>query len=283
MNKKYKMVVCDLDGTLLHQQSKLMDRTIDTIIKLQQQGIRFAINTGRPIDGCRGFIDSLQLEKYHGFFIGGNGQFIKNCGTGETIENARLSSEQVNNLVKLGYDFGIITQVFYQHEAFIIIPKKNGFISVLFCFLQNLRWMLHQSHKQKVHYCFNPLQLHDAVKVCFSATSSSLKQFNEQLKQQQDIDTFLVNPIWLEALAKGVNKGEALHTLAKLTSIPVEEMVSFGDGENDIPQLKVAGLGCAMANAMENTKKVADCIVKSNLDYGVSEKLIELFELDFTQ
>lgn len=74
----------------------------------------------------------------------------------------------------------------------------------------------------------------------------------------------------LEVNAKGADKGAALLWLADYLGIDREETMSFGDGENDIPMIKAAGIGVAMGNALDTVKAAADTVTLTNDEDGVA-------------
>ncbi|MDE3228673.1 MAG: HAD-IIB family hydrolase, partial [Chloroflexota bacterium] len=81
---------------------------------------------------------------------------------------------------------------------------------------------------------------------------------------------------FVEVMAPGVSKGVALGELAARLGVTRDEIVAFGDGENDIPLLAAAGLGIAMANAMPALLARADDITLSNAEDGVAHALRRL-------
>ena len=86
-------------------------------------------------------------------------------------------------------------------------------------------------------------------------------------------------PMNLEINAAGVNKGKAMIELGKLLGIPREEIMAFGDGNNDLKMLKEVGTGVAMENAIPSVKEAADYVTLSNDEEGVA-KFIEKYMLD---
>ncbi|MDF4887090.1 HAD hydrolase family protein, partial [Vibrio parahaemolyticus] len=86
-------------------------------------------------------------------------------------------------------------------------------------------------------------------------------------------------PFFLEFLNPASNKGIGVAAIAEYLGIKPEEVICMGDAENDHHMLKYAGLGIAMANAMEETKQIADYITASNDEHGVA-KAIEKFVLN---
>ena len=85
--------------------------------------------------------------------------------------------------------------------------------------------------------------------------------------------------MYLEINAAGVNKGKAMIELGKLLGIPREEIMAFGDGNNDLKMLKEVGTGVAMENAIPSVKEAADYVALSNDEEGVA-KFIEKYVLD---
>ena len=83
----------------------------------------------------------------------------------------------------------------------------------------------------------------------------------------------------LEINAAGVNKGKAMIELGKLLGISREEIMAFGDGNNDLKMLKEVGTGVAMENAIPSVKEAVDYVTLSNDEEGVA-KFIEKYVLD---
>ncbi|MEG0734750.1 Cof-type HAD-IIB family hydrolase [Anaerorhabdus sp.] len=276
---QYKLVLSDLDGTLLNENSQLSEETLDTVLKLQQSGIRFSICSGRPYYGCQKFIEQLQLEKYNGFFVGQNGQYIKSFETGEVIEKQKLNQNDFKKICDLAQRSGVITELFYDTHAYILFPKRNILMSLILCSMYSLRSLIHQSKRFKMIFIRELIDLPDIPKICCLGKPASLRKLADELLALQDYDTFLVNAAWLEVVRIGISKGSALYDIEKMADIPVSSMVTFGDGENDLSMLEIAGLSCAMENAMPNPKKVAHCIIDSNRNHGVAKKLKEIFNL----
>ena len=80
------------------------------------------------------------------------------------------------------------------------------------------------------------------------------------------------NPLYLELIPKESGKGEAMTWLCKHLSIPVENAIAAGDGDNDISMIKAAGLGIAMINAPDTVKVAADVITTFDNDHdGLAE------------
>ena len=80
-------------------------------------------------------------------------------------------------------------------------------------------------------------------------------------------------PTYLEIVDLTVSKMKAIEHVAKLLGVPLSQTMAIGDGDNDLPMIKDAGVGIAVENAFPTVKTVADHIVSSNNDGGVAEAL----------
>ena len=81
---------------------------------------------------------------------------------------------------------------------------------------------------------------------------------------------------YFEFTARGIDKAHALSVALPERGIDPSELVAFGDGQNDIPMLKLAGTGVAMANATDEVKRAADCVTGSNNEDGIAQMLDRL-------
>ena len=72
---------------------------------------------------------------------------------------------------------------------------------------------------------------------------------------------------------KGVDKGAAIRRLGEILNVKPEEIMAFGDGQNDLPMIETAGIGCAMENAVDDLKRVAQVIAPKNTEDGVAQVL----------
>ena len=93
------------------------------------------------------------------------------------------------------------------------------------------------------------------------------------------ISIFFSNQLYLEHVATGVSKGAAIQWLCSHLNIPMEYTIAAGDAENDIPMLKTAQVGAAVANAAESVKAVADYITECDCNHDAVAEIIKKFIL----
>lgn len=81
----------------------------------------------------------------------------------------------------------------------------------------------------------------------------------------------MVGPGWLEIMPKGVSKASALKKIAEKVGVSLNEVMAFGDAENDIAMIEEAGIGVAMGNAMDTLKEKADLVTATNNENGIGQ------------
>lgn len=118
----------------------------------------------------------------------------------------------------------------------------------------------------------------DVPKVMGVDYVSTISKLNTDLAGHfnEDIDVTTSKPYFLEFMAQGVSKGNAVTDLSKKLDIALSEVVAFGDSSNDISMLQVVGHAVAMGNANDQVKAVANEITLSNSDNGIPHTLRQI-------
>ena len=244
---KYKLIVLDLDGTLTNSKKEITPRNRETLIRIQEQGIRLVLASGRPTYGIVPLANELRMNEFGGFILSYNGGEIINWETKEMVYENVLPNEVVPMLYEcarthqlsiLTYDGAdIITEnsqdPYVQKEAFLnkmAVRETNDFLTEI---------------TLPVAKC---LIVGDADK-----------------------------PYFLELVPQGIDKALSLAVLLKEIGVAREEVIAMGDGYNDLSMIKFAGLGIAMGNAQEPVKKAANYITLSNEEDGVAEAIDKFY------
>ena len=108
---KCKLLVLDVDGTLLNNAKEISKRTLVTLLKVQQTGIRIVLASGRPAHGLLPLAKQLELDHYDGFVIAYNGSQIISAKDGKVIFERHIDNELLHYLEKKAKknNFGIFT------------------------------------------------------------------------------------------------------------------------------------------------------------------------------
>ena len=92
---KYKLIVLDLDGTLTHSKKVITPRNREILIRVQEQGVRLVLASGRPTYGIVPLANELRMNEFGGFILSYNGGEIINRGTHEMIYENVLPNDVV--------------------------------------------------------------------------------------------------------------------------------------------------------------------------------------------
>lgn len=119
----------------------------------------------------------------------------------------------------------------------------------------------------------------DIIKIAAYCADGSEKHLHQPLLAAVPEHNIAISgAVWLDVMAAGVNKGEALHTMAELLAVPMSRTAAFGDFLNDYELLREAGTAIAMENAHPKLKEIADLIAPPNTEFGVMTVLRQLFD-----
>lgn len=259
---KYKMIVTDLDDTLLNSEKKISLIDKEAIMKAQKAGIKFIPASGRPTFAMKELAEELHLADYESFLLSFNGSIITDCATQKNILEESLNKEDIH----LMYDFSkkYNTHILTYIDDEIISETDSEYIDVEV----TLTKMKHRKVKD-----FKEAVNKNAVKCMLLAEPSYLKKVEVELKKEygDKYSIAISKPFFLEVTKLGVDKGTAIVKLADILGIKIEEVIAVGDSFNDLPMLKAAGTSVAVANAQPEIRKITDYNVSSNDEGGMAE------------
>ncbi|MBC2851045.1 HAD family phosphatase [Cetobacterium sp. 8H] len=258
---KYKMIVTDLDDTLLNSQGKISETDKLNIMKAQENGIKFVLASGRPTFAMRDLAKELDLRKYESYILSYNGSIITNCKTDKNILSETLKVEEIHTL----YDFS------KRKNVEIITYLDDTIVSEDFSSYIEVEVELTKMPFEKVKN-FKATVDRDCVKCIMLGEPSYLKEVEKELKEElgHKFSISISKPFFLEITKLGVDKGSSLLKLATLKNIKLEEIIVVGDSYNDLPMLKVAGLPACVENAKPEIKDFCKFISTSNNNNGIS-------------
>lgn len=275
----YKMIVVDLDGTLLNDAKQVGEENINLIKRAyKEKGITTVIATGRPL-GYVKEICKIYGNYFANYIIASNGATIKNIETNEYIENIVFSNEEVLALRDIYLEEKVDCMMVYTDEVVITEAKDNKDIG-------NIGLSANQG-ENKVENIKEAIKNNsNIVNLCLMrGEASALKRVIEKVNKIDGIETPVIcsylykteentfETKYIDINKSGCSKKNAIHTLADKLGIKQEEIIVMGDGGNDISMFECAGLKIAMANAEEYLKEKADYITTSNNENGVAKAI----------
>ena len=260
---KYKLLVLDVDGTLLNKQKEVSPRTLSALLKVQQMGVHVVLASGRPTNGLMPLAEKLELNHYGGYVLSYNGGQMINAQTGELLFEKRIDPEWLPYLEKKAKknNFAIFTY----HKDFIITNEPENPYVVQEANLNSMRIFGTDNFAEAVN--FAPCKC-----VLASNDEEALVGLENHWLKRLDgvLDVFRSEPYFLEVVPQFINKGNTLGVLLTKLGVLPEEVIAIGDGVCDVPMLQLAGVGIAMGNAVDSVKACVDKTTLSNEEDGVA-------------
>ena len=286
-----KLVVCDLDGTLLRSNQTIANETIAYIKKIQDNGIRFLIATGRHHDLARAVTDYYNIDC----------DMINNNGAEIVMSSGVNYSFPMDNA--LVYQAGKILFEHGYHTSFHTNVGKFTFLELEEYYRQHV-YIAETRRGYKIDNMLNtPLFNKELfIKNCKTITLDDVMKWEEKGVEVFKIDgrniddgelasngLELIKNIGLLSVSSSyegfveinsieTNKGNALELYIELLNIDKSEVVVFGDNANDLEMLRDFPNSYAMANASESCKEVAaNVAMETNNNDGVYLELKKMF------
>lgn len=264
-----KLIATDMDGTILDSQGLLDLPRLEKILdRLEEKGIRFVIATGNEIHRVRQLLghltDRVVLIVANGAKIFENNQLIQvETWDDELVEKALtfFKGQECQN-------------------QFVITSMNGGFVKDGTIFTQLDKFMTPEMIElfyQRMNFVeeLHPELFGGVLKMSLVVGEDRTEQVQEDFNQVFNGYVQAVSSGYgcLDIIQDGIHKAWALQELLKRWNIKSEEIMAFGDSENDVEMLELAGIAYAMENADEKAKAVATDIAPANSQGGVYQVL----------
>ena len=267
---KYKLLVLDVDGTLLNDEREISKRTLAALLKVQQMGVRIVLASGRPTYGLMPLAKTLELGNYGGFVLSYNGCQIIKAQNGEILFERRINPEMLPYLEKKARKNGFA--IFTYHDDTLITDSPDNEYIKNEALLNNLKIIREDEFSTAIDFApCKCMLVSDKEKALIG-----LEQHWEK-RLAGTLDAFRSEPYFLEVVPCGVNKANTLGAPLEHLGVTREEVIAVGDGVCDVTMLQLAGMGVAMGHSQDSVKVCADYVTASNEEDGVAlavEKLI---------
>lgn len=245
-----RLIVTDLDGTLLDENRMISDEAVETIRAAEARGVGFTFITGRPWRGASRFVRRTGIRIPT---ITCNGAVINQ--EARILWSAPMALEPLRELMERAAGLGLT-----------VLFSKDGEEAAL----SETDWT--RSRDYTIAAPDWETQRADKVNLISGdrqAEFQSLAPLMDALEDRYEIVRY--ERFGCEIAGKGVNKAEALRRYAALRGVALEEVLAIGDNENDLQMLRLAGVGAAVANATAAAKEAADYICRKSRTEGVIE------------
>lgn len=263
-----KLIAFDLDNTLLNSKKEISPRNEDILKKLHEKGLKIVLTTGRPIKGIVPYIEQLDLKKEEDFSINFNGGTVQHNASHKIISSRFLTKEQIKPIAELALKMKFPIDVVSIDKGFSVIDvEKSGYQKFIHGLMDFVDLPFADLPENLKYYKF--VSQTDPDKVL---------KIQKYLSDYPSLTIVKSRPNLLEFLPKGVNKQSGLKELLAHFGWDFDNLMAFGDQENDLGMIKAAKVGVAVANAIDEVKREADVITKNNDEDGVGVFLEKYFE-----
>ncbi len=281
MDKNRKLIISDLDGTLLNNKSELSNFTIKAVKKIIDAGHIFCISTGRPLRSAIKFYNQLGLNTIISTLNGGalenpsdkNFDDIYFSFDKNVLLNILKNKEVINYTNYIVIENTSCTYFICQNEE-IKVNKK-----LLNRFHIEKDLLLHIKNPNKINWEDEKLK---PVSILLSLKKEHIDKVSFSIKTL--LDTFIIR-MWnienddnvvIELNALFSTKGNSMKYLSCYYGISLSNTYAFGDGENDIEMIKSSRNAYAMKNALPSVKLFSYKITDFNNDQdGVAKQILK--------
>lgn len=270
--KSYKLLVIDADGTVINREGIISKEDRKAIAQVVSGGIRVALSTGRTLQSGLRVINQLLLDGCHIFF---DGALVIDPRRNKEIYVQLISKPLVKKAIEFAHLHNINLELFSATQYFI---ERETWASEIrdkyFGIKPTLRSFDNIWEQEKI--------IKGTVAAASDEEKAKAGHICRQFEGNLDNLTFswtstpaYPNVDFVNIVARGVSKGQALEALASHLAIPLSEVVAIGDERNDVSLLASAGLAIAMDNAADEVKAVADYITLDVDNNGVADAIRE--------
>ena len=253
-----KLIASDMDDTLLNSDVKISERNAKAIEAALKAGKIFLIATGRMYVSARPYAEKLGLDVP---LVTYNGALVKGSASGEVFYEHKMKLETANEVLAYCKEKGYYVQLYVGDS---ILIKEENYFSRMYTKISGIPTTA--IGEALYHTDAEPYKI--LVMTGADEFNAVWQQFGARFAGKLDVTSSKDN--FLELMEPGVNKWEAVKSVAASYGVKPEEIMCIGDSNNDISMIANAGIGVAVANAKDNVKEHAKIVTASNDEDGVA-------------
>lgn len=281
-----KWIVTDMDGTLLDGKDRISEETLFYLTACQKKGIRLVLASGRSFVRLMPYVKELQMEKYNGVLIEINGLALNRLGTGERTVFAQLEEADIKDLYAFLVEQDTEIQGYEDDTVYYRIPEWQRALKIQEREERGYRenhpligsawsWVISNDFSHNYPHLIEISSLEDLPKrlnkINCDDTPEHIEQIFSRMQERFSGKYEMVRtcPRLIETAPGGVTKGKTLARLMQEEKIGRDEILVFGDGENDVDMFRQVVHSIAMGNAADYVKEQASEVTDSNNEEGV--------------
>lgn len=270
-----RLIASDMDGTILQSDLTIEQRTKELLIAWQNAGIRLTLISGRPIQSMMRYARELEMDRHEGVIIGANGGHAYQLGVEKELWRHTLSVASAHHYFQLWKPFPLTLIAYGREQIYVDVPDLEGLTYFGLSMEEGLERIERMTSLKVVRYDMCKPLPEEPVKACVLGDRSLILKAQAMIKDEYEADIYgaFSAENYFEAMIRGINKGTGLQEYADRYDILPDEMIAFGDEDNDIPMLAYAGVSVAMEKASDRVASTAKYRTGSNNAGGIYQFL----------
>lgn len=289
-----RLIVSDMDGTLLNSKNVISKINKESLLNYQKQGIKVILSSGRGFKRLYPYIKELNLEEYDGYLIESNGVALTSVKTKKRHVFQQMTREETIKLCQLFQPFKTEIQIYFDNGVYYYIPESIMSYKIEERKQRKLNndypWMggpwswVNDTREgypdQKRIFNFNEIDKQLINKINLSHDEKFIDLALDKILKTLPKEYHAVRtcPRMIEIAPSTISKGNALSLYMEKNKIQPAEVIVFGDGENDISMFKNVKYSVAMENASNIVKRNASFVTSTNEENGVATFLNNFFD-----
>ena len=256
---KCKLLLFDLDGTLLQSDKTISDKTLAALKKCREKGILIGVSTSRSEQNSLMHLNELKPD----ILISSGGALVKYGG--EYIYRAEFSADETNAMISMarkvcGKDCEITIDTINTHYWNYKVDPKSA----------------DKSWGDSIYIDFSS-SMESSLKMCVEIFEQNKAELACRLPECDCIR--FSGGYWYKFTKKNVTKENAIMKITQVCGFGADSIIAFGDDYADIGMLELCGVGIAMGNAIKEVKEKADIVIGSNDENGIADFIEEVLSV----
>ena len=265
INKRYKIVASDLDGTLLNKEQTVSEENFQAISEIKRLGVEFVPTTGRSMNEVNpSLINSPDIR----YIITSNGAVVYDKNIGKTILTHYIPRDDVSFVLENLRPYNVFIVAKDGGKSYFDKNKYNPeFLNT--CGIDAYFGHIISQHAEAVEDFESFLLSSNEIEmiVVFFEFDDATRCCKQIFEDSGKLCAAHANIGYLEVYSSDAGKGKALIALADKLGIDIADVIAVGDSKNDSSMIEVAGLGLAVANACDTLKELADQTICDNSEH----------------
>ena len=262
---KYKLIVMDVDNTLLCTDKSVSEKNVEAIRKCKDRGVMVSLASGRPALDVLHYAKMIGIEdNYHisdngaGIFKGNDRKIIKTF-------NRDFYLDLVDKLKEKGIECGVFSSedldFIYEEGSDDIAKSIDIYFPVTKARIGDIK------------------DIEGVYKISTYFNDDEEYEFVKGLEKENEMSGVIPDPHFFDMMPYEVTKIKGTEEIAKELGISMDEVIVMGDQENDYTNIKGAGLGIAVANATNDVKEIADVVLEQSCNDDAVAYVIDKYIL----